>query len=92
MSSRPTQPILPTIGDMAALVAAQQCLPLASVMPSLRLAEDLNIDSLEMHSLLLAIEEQYGVMLHAEDLTHVVSVGDLAAAIAWRCRGRVTPS
>jgi acyl carrier protein len=44
-----------------------------------------------MHSLLLGIEDRYGVMLRAEDLVHVVSVGDLAAVIAWRCRDREKP-
>jgi acyl carrier protein len=83
---------LPTADDMATLVAALQGLPPSAVTSSLRLAEDLNIDSLEMHSLLLEIEERYGVMLHAGDLAHVVSVGDLAAVVASRCHGRATPS
>jgi acyl carrier protein len=92
MSSLDTNPTLPTVGDMATLVATLQGLPPSAVTPSLRLVEDLNIDSLEMHSLLLTIEERYGVMLHAEDLKHVVNVGDLAAVIAWRCRGPAKPS
>jgi acyl carrier protein len=91
IASHETHTTLPTVGDMASLVAALQGLPPSAVTPSLRLAEDLHIDSLEMHSLLLAIEDRYGVMLSAEDLVHVVSVGDLAAVIAWRCRDRAKP-
>jgi len=54
----------------------------ASIGDQLRLVEDLAIDSLGMHALLIDIEEAGGHIPSAEALEHVSTVADLFAAVA----------
>lgn len=58
--------------------------------PGLRLHEDLGIDSLEMASLLLEIENQFGIRLQADTVQALHTVADLQGAVAGQ--GRHAPS
>jgi len=60
------------------LIADQQNLSIDCIHDRSRLVDDLGFDSLEMQSLLLALEEQYGLMPTHAAMTRVVTVRDLA--------------
>lgn len=72
---------LPTVYDLAAIIAAHQCISPARITPGARLTEDLGLDSLEMQSVLLTLEEEHNIRLPPGSLTDVVTVDDLAAVI-----------
>jgi acyl carrier protein len=72
---------LPTVYDLAAIIAIQQCVSPARITPSTRLVEDLGLDSLEMQSVLLTLEEEHNIRLPPGSLAGVATVDDLAAAI-----------
>lgn len=76
-------PVLPRI---LALIAQHQHLPNAAVSAASRLRDDLDIDSLEMQSLLLSIEDGFGVALQPGDVAPLVCVADLAAAVSEKMR------
>jgi acyl carrier protein len=71
---------------LASTIAQQQCVSPHTVFGDTRLTEDLGLDSLEMQSLLLTLEEHYGIYLLPGALNHVVTVKDLAAVIAKTAR------
>ena len=62
-------------------IAAQLCISPESVGPHSRLTGDLGIDSLEMQSLLLTIEDHFAVMPSAQQLHRVTTVDQLHALI-----------
>jgi len=64
------------------LAAAHLGRPLEEVGSQQRLVEDLDVDSLEMHALLIQIEEAGATLPTAEALRDVVTLADLHLAIA----------
>lgn len=72
---------LPTVHELAAIIALQQHISPVHIVGETRLTEDAGLDSLEMQNVLLTLEENYGIHLPPGALTDVVTVNDLAAAI-----------
>lgn len=70
-----------TLQDLRRLAAAHLGQPLAEVGSQHRLVEDLGVDSLEMHALLLEIEDAGGTLPSAEALRDVETLADLHEAI-----------
>ena len=62
-------------------VAAIHLADVATMEPSDRLVEDLDLDSLELLTLSFEIENHFDVDLEPEDETAIVTVGDLADTI-----------
>lgn len=73
-----------SLAGLCALIAAELRLADDAVLPGLRLVEDLRVDSLEMHSLLLAIEQWCGGMPSAAQMDAVATVADLYASLQAR--------
>lgn len=71
-----------SLQDIRRLAAAHLGRPLEEVGSQQRLVEDLDVDSLEMHALLIQIEEAGGTLPDAEALREVVTLADLHLAIA----------
>lgn len=71
-----------SLQDIRKLAAAHLGRPLEEVGSQQRLVEDLDVDSLEMHALLIQIEEAGGTLPDAEALRDVVTLADLHLAIA----------
>lgn len=70
-----------TLQDLRRLAAAHLGQPLEEVGSQHRLVEDLGVDSLEMHALLIQIEEAGGVIPSPEALSRVITLADLHDAI-----------
>lgn len=71
-----------SLQDIRKLAAAHLGRPLEEVGSQQRLVEELDVDSLEMHALLIQIEEAGGTLPDAEALRDVVTLADLHLAIA----------
>ena len=56
----------------------------ASVTPDSSLVDDLGVDSLDLVSLFLEVQDAYGVTIDEEDLAGIVTVGDLVTYVAER--------
>lgn len=69
------------VESLCALIAAQLRKPVEQIQPDTRLVEELEIDSLEMQTLLLAIDEVWGVMPERHHLRRVRTVADLHASV-----------
>ena len=65
------------IDALCGIIAAQLRRPVEEIHPHTQLVADLEIDSLEMQTLLLAIDEVWGVMPERHQLRRVVTVADL---------------
>ncbi len=63
-------------------IAAQLGMDVSQVQGQLRLAEDLGVDSLAMHALLIDLEESGGIIPPPGVLEAVSTVADLHAAVA----------
>jgi acyl carrier protein len=79
---------LPTsqqIHDRLCIIAAERLtLPPAALTrlhPGSSLVEQLQLDSLSQVTLLTALEEDFGVLLHPEDREDIVTLNDLVVAI-----------
>ena len=70
-----------SLDGLCALIAIELHVATDVVLPGLRLVEDLRVDSLEMHSLLLAIEQWCGGMPSAAQMETVDTVADLYACL-----------
>ena len=53
----------------------------ATVVPEMRLVEDLQLDSLRLLTLAVEVENRFRVRLTPEDEAAIVTVGDLVAAV-----------
>ncbi|WP_175924297.1 acyl carrier protein [Burkholderia latens] len=53
-------------------------------LDSMRLVEDLAMDSLELLDLAMVLEDRYGIVLESEDIFRIDTVGDVVALIADR--------
>jgi len=71
-----------TLQDLRRLTAAHLGRPLEEIGSQQRLVEDLDIDSLEMHALLIQIEEAGAALPDADALRSVITLADLHLAIA----------
>jgi acyl carrier protein len=69
------------IESLCTLIAVQLRKPVELVQPTTQLVEELEIDSLEMQTLVLAIDEVWGVMPEAHHLRRVRTVADLHATV-----------
>jgi acyl carrier protein len=70
-----------SLQDIRKLAAAHLGRPLEEVGSQHRLVEDLDVDSLEMHALLIQIEEAGGTLPAPETLHMVVTLADLHLAM-----------
>ncbi|WP_315387227.1 phosphopantetheine-binding protein [uncultured Stenotrophomonas sp.] len=70
-----------SLQDLRRLTAAHLGRPLEEIGSQQRLVEDLEIDSLEMHALLIQIEEAGSALPDAGALHDVVTLADLHQAI-----------
>jgi len=70
-----------TLQDLRKLAAAHLGRPLEEIGSQMRLVEDLNVDSLEMHALLIQIEEACGALPDPDVMPVVVTLADLHLAI-----------
>lgn len=70
-----------SLDGLCALIASELRVATDAVLPGLRLVEDLRVDSLEMHSLLLAIEQWCGGMPSSAQMETVDTVADLYACL-----------
>lgn len=71
----------PVLVELIRIVSEQTGLSLRDVLPSKRLREDLEVDSLTLHALLIAIEERWQRMLSLDALQRVVTLADLYEAV-----------
>ena len=71
-----------SLQDLRRLTAAHLGRPLEEIGSQQRLVEDLDIDSLEMHALLIQIEEAGAPLPDGEAMREVVTLADLYQAIA----------
>lgn len=66
---------------LCAMIAQQMGFSNDQVRPQMRLVSDLGIDSLELQSLLLAIEDAVGVMPEGEQMHRIMTVSDLHLSV-----------
>lgn len=62
---------------MKELIADQLGIEADSVNETSKFKEDLGADSLDLFELVMALEDEYGVEIPAEDLQTMASVGDV---------------
>lgn len=70
-----------TLQDLRKLAAAHLGRPLDEIGSQQRLVEDLQVDSLEMHALLIQVEETCGTLPDPDAMAKVVTLADLHLAI-----------
>lgn len=70
-----------TLQELRKLAATHLGRPLEEVGSQMRLVEDLDVDSLEMHALLIQIEEACGALPDSEVMPSVFTLADLHLAI-----------
>ncbi|WP_368565601.1 acyl carrier protein [Pseudoxanthomonas sp. UTMC 1351] len=66
---------------LCAMISQQMGLPNDQVHPHMRLVSDLGIDSLELQSLLLAIEDALGVIPEGAQMQRITTVSDLHMSV-----------
>jgi acyl carrier protein len=78
-------PEAPLVGEVTAVVRKAAKVP-ATVLINAesRLIEDLGIDSLDLVSVFVAVQDEYDVVIDDDDVTELRRVGDLAAYVARR--------
>ncbi len=74
-----------TIGDIERLVAEE--LGRKKVSPEDRLIEDLGADSLEVVSIIAAVEERYRIRIEEAELPDLSTVAELYACVRSRVAG-----
>lgn len=62
---------------MKEIIAEQLSVDAADVTLEAKFKEDLGADSLDLFELVMALEEEYGVEIPAEDLESMVTVNDV---------------
>ena len=62
---------------MKEIIAEQLSVEADSITEESKFKEDLNADSLDLFELVMALEDEYGVEIPAEDLENLVTVGDV---------------
>lgn len=66
--------------EFAALLHAEFSIPESKISPDAHLVEDLGLDSLDLVSASLAIEDRWGVRMEDEDLAEIDTIG---SAVSW---------
>jgi acyl carrier protein len=66
------------------ICAATLRVPLADLHPGARLIEDLQVDSLFLSELAIALEERFNIQIEEEDMSSVKTVQDVADHIAGK--------
>lgn len=69
------------IDTLCSIIAGQVERPVRGIRPTSLLVHDLGIDSLAMKELLLAIDDECGVMPEAHHLRRVATVADLHGVV-----------
>lgn len=70
-----------TLETLVPLICEHTGLRPPEVRPGMRLREELNIDSLILHGILMSIEDEWGVMPGSEPIARAETLADLAAEI-----------
>lgn len=70
-----------TLETLVPMICEHTGLRPSEVRPGMRLREDLDIDSLMLHGILMSIEDEWGVMPGAEPIARAETLADLAAEI-----------
>lgn len=70
-----------TLETLVPMICEHTGLRPSEVLPDMRLREDLDIDSLALHGILMSIEEAWGVMPGAESIARAATLADLVAEI-----------
>ena len=65
-----------------AMLAEALNLPIEKVTPDSKIVDDLGADSLDVVELLSQLEEEYGIVIPDEQAENLVTVADVANAIA----------
>jgi acyl carrier protein len=66
--------------EFAALLQAEFSIPESKITPDAHLIEDLGLDSLDLVSASLAIEDRWGVRMEDEDLAEIDTI---SSAVSW---------
>ncbi len=84
------QDILDTIQDVARkhLDWDGQLAAKGSLKPEMRLVEDLELDSVDMTTLAVEVEDHFDISLEAADEEQIVTVGDLVRVVGRELEGR----
>lgn len=70
-----------TLETLVPMICEHTGLLPSEVQPGMRLREDLDIDSLALHGILMSIEDQWGVMPSAKPIARAETLSDLVAEI-----------
>ena len=62
---------------MKEMIADQLGVDAATIKPETNFKDDLGADSLDLFELVMALEDEYGVEIPAEELTELTTVGDV---------------
>ena len=68
-----------TLTDITTTLAAAAGINPADVTPDMSIAGDLDIDSLTMLEVIVALEDQFGLLIPDDEWSRFATVGDLAA-------------
>ena len=79
-----------SLTDITTTLAAAAGIDPAAVTPDMSIADDLDIDSMTMLEVIVALEDQYGLLIPDDEWSQFVTVGDLAAHLERA--GVVVPS
>lgn len=63
---------------MKEIIAEQLNCDANTIFPDTSFKDDLGADSLDLFELVMALEEEYGIEIPAEELTDLETVGDVA--------------
>lgn len=81
----------PEILQGLAAAARKELGYVGELRPELRLVEDLQLDSIRLLSLAMAVEDHFKIALDADDEAGIVTVGDLLALIETKWDGGGSP-
>lgn len=73
---------------LRALIAHELGCDVARVRDDVDLAEDLGADNLEMISLCMRAEDDFGISVTDEDIDGLATIGDLVALVKQKCEQR----
>jgi len=68
-----------SLTDITTTLAAAAGINPADVTPDMSIAGDLDIDSLTMLEVIVALEDQFGLLIPDDEWSRFATVGDLAA-------------
>lgn len=71
-----------TLDKLKSIICEHTGLRADEVMPAMRLREDLCIDSLALHAILMDVEDRWNVMPSIGQMNAAVTLADFAGAIA----------